>query len=121
MPLELLADLIDSIGDNEDGSVRGFREEVSHRAVETSCEKNALAILCNDGKGASNVEHWLHVAREQPVASFAFIHRPQSLRLWRDEVDDAGNRQVSVHARKYSALGNTGRTCCPARTLNNQT
>jgi hypothetical protein len=104
--LELFSDLIDSIRNYQHWSVSGFREKVSHRTVETSREKNSLAFLRHDRKGASNVEHWAHVIGEQSVASFGFIHRPQSLRLGRNEIDDAGNRQVLAHARKYFAAGN---------------
>ena len=65
MPRELRGDFVDALADDENWSVGGFREEVSHRSVETSREHDALSFLRDEGESAIDGENFVGVAGEQ--------------------------------------------------------
>ena len=56
-PRELRGDLVDPFGHDQHRTIRGFRQEVAHRAVEASRQHDALPILSHQGKGAVEAEH----------------------------------------------------------------
>jgi hypothetical protein len=49
--------------------------------------------------GGGGVE-CLGVTGEQPAPCFRFVNRPESLGFFWNQVDNAGNRQLLVHAKK---------------------
>ena len=105
MARQLRRDLVDALGHDQHWSIGGLRQKVSHRTVETSRQHDALAFLRDEREGAVDVEHWPDVIREESGRGFGFVIRPEPLRLGRNQVDDARNRQVLVHARKYFSFG----------------
>src|ERR1700688_2907782 len=98
---ELRGDLVDAFGHNQYRPVDGLRQKVPHRAIETSRQHDALPILCNEGIGAIDTEHRPDVTGEQPASCFGPVNRPKSLGLFWNQADDAGNRQLLVHKKKY--------------------
>jgi hypothetical protein len=79
MAAELLSDFVDALGYDENWSVGGFCEEVSHRSVETSREHDALSFLRHECESAVDPENFVGIATEQQASSVGLINRPQSL------------------------------------------
>src|SRR6266542_96569 len=79
---QLRGDLVDALGDDQNWSIGGLRQKVSHRTVETSRQHDAFPLLCYEGKGAVDAEHCPDVTSEQPAPCFRFINRPESLRVF---------------------------------------
>jgi hypothetical protein len=96
-------DLVDALGDDQHRPVDGLRQEVAQRPVEASGKEDALTVLSNEGERAVKVENFSGVTSEQRAPSLRFVDRPEALGIFRNKVDDARNRQVSIHANKLGA------------------
>ncbi len=100
MVLELGGNLVDARSYHKYRSIGGLRQKVSHWTIETSCERDALSVLRNERKGAVDVQDFSNITSEQPAPSLRFVDRPEALRSFCNQVDDARNRQSLVHAKK---------------------
>jgi len=98
---QLGRDLVHALRHDQHWSVGRLREKISHRTVETSRQHDAFPILRYEGKGAVDPEYSLGVAGQQPASRFRSVNRPESLGLFWNQVDNAGNWQLLVHTRKY--------------------
>jgi|SRR6185295_5145907 len=98
VPPQLGGNLVDALGDYQNGSVGGFCQEVSQRTVQAAGEQHSLAILGDDRKGSVDAENFTRVTSEQPASSLRFVDRPKPLGVLCDKVDDTRNRELLVHA-----------------------
>ena len=98
VPPQLGGNLVDALGNYQNGSVGGFCQEVAQRPVQTTGQQNSLAILGDNRKGSVDAENFIRVTSEQPASSLRFVDRPEPLGVICDKVDDTRNRELLVHA-----------------------
>src|SRR5881398_3423513 len=100
VPPQFSGDLVDALGYDEHRPVDSLRQEIAQGPVEAPGEQDSLAVLGNKRERAVKVENFSRVTSEQPAPSLRFVDRPEALGIFRNKVDDARNRQVSIHANK---------------------
>jgi hypothetical protein len=94
---ELRRDLVDALGDDQRRTFDRFGEEIPQGAIQAAREQHSFAILRDERERAVDVQHAVWIGREaESRASFGLAHRPESLRLRPDQVDQSrsirGNR-----------------------------
>src|SRR5206468_7500090 len=77
--------------DDQDGTVRRFREEVAQRSLETPRQYHSLAFLGDERERAVDREHSLGIRGQQRAPSCSEITGPEMLRAIRDQVGHLRN------------------------------
>ena len=99
-PSQLGGDLVDALGDDQCRSIDRLGEKISEWSIEAPRQHYPLTILGYNGKGAIDAKNSVHITSEQPAPGFRFVACPEPLRFGGDQVDDARNGQVLIHAEK---------------------
>ena len=76
---QLAGDLVDALGDYQDGPVECLGEKITERPIETPRQHYPLAFLRYQGKGAVDVKNRIHVTSEQPAPGLRFVGPPEAL------------------------------------------
>ena len=96
-PLELGANLIDSLGDDEHGAGGGLRQEIAQRPLQAAGQDDAIAVVRDERERAVDRQHAGWIRGEQRPVRTLEVTGPQMLCGVRNQVDDL--RDVLVHGR----------------------
>jgi len=88
-------DLVDALGDDQRRAFDRLGEKIPQRTIQASREENAFSVLRHERERTVDVEHARRIGGEEARASLGLAHRPESLRLRPDQVDQPG--RISRH------------------------